>query len=122
MTFQLDPILEYIGWKGKWQYLHSFGLFLFALASGISAVSFAFTGYIPKYRCAIPICESEINDTKVPNYFNKNLNQTFLNNKYGINEQSCKRLVPAEESYQNCDEYLELFLKIASSGTVGQKI
>ena len=111
MTFQLDPILEYIGWKGKWQYLHSFGLFLFALSSGISAVSFAFTGYIPKYRCAIPICESEILN---PNYyFNRILNQTFLNE---INEQSCKRLVPlSEDFYQNCEEYLELFLKITSS-------
>ena len=114
MTFQLDPILEYIGWKGKWQYLHSFGLFLFALASGISAVSFAFTGYIPKYRCAIPICGES--DVKSPNYFNGIINQTYLmNGKYGINEQSCRRLVPSEATYQNCEEYLVLFLKITSS-------
>ena len=56
--FELEPILNYVGQKGKWQYLHSFCLFLFGISGGMSIVSFAFPGYVPNYRCVIPICET----------------------------------------------------------------
>ena len=57
-NFELEPILDYIGLRGKWQYFQCFCLFLFGMASGMAGVSYAFPGYVPKYRCALPICES----------------------------------------------------------------
>ena len=43
-NFELEPILNYIGLKGKWQYFHCFCLFLFGMASGMAGVSYAFPG------------------------------------------------------------------------------
>ena len=97
-SFELEPILTYIGPKGKWQYLQSFCLFLFGVSAGMSVVSYAFPGYVPNYRCIIPICET-INSTT--------FNSKFNLSKDHIMEKSCQRIVP-KLPYQNCEQYLEL--------------
>ena len=62
----LDKVLQHVGPVGLWQYLHVSLLFLVAVCSGIGVVTFAFTGFVPKYRCAIPQCEDPSNTS----YFN----------------------------------------------------
>ena len=49
-AFEIEPVLNYIGPKSRWQYFQSFCLFLFGASAGMSVVSFAFPGYIPNYR------------------------------------------------------------------------
>ena len=58
VSFDLDRVIQYIGPLGLWQYIHSFLLFLVTLSSGMAVVVFAFTGFVPRYRCMIPQCEN----------------------------------------------------------------
>ena len=98
--FEIEPVLNYIGPKARWQYFQSFCLFLFGASAGMSVVSFAFPGYIPNYRCVIPICE--------------NINPNYYSNISIINEitidKSCQRIIPGE-NFQTCEQYLELLKK-----------
>ena len=97
--FEIEPVLNYIGPKSRWQYFQSFCLFLFGASAGMSVVSFAFPGYIPNYRCVIPICE--------------NINSSYYSNLSSIineitTDKSCQRIIP-KENFQTCEQYLELF-------------
>ena len=56
--FELEPVLDYLGPKGKWIIFQNFCLFFFGLSSGLAGVSYAFPGYAPNYRCLVPLCES----------------------------------------------------------------
>ena len=38
-------------------------LYLVTLSAGVAVVVFAFTAYVPKYRCRIPSCESSTEST-----------------------------------------------------------
>ena len=96
--FEIEPVLNYIGPKARWQYFQSFCLFLFGASAGMSVVSFAFPGYIPNYRCMIPVCES-IN----ANYYSN----ISIIDKITI-DKSCQRIIP-KENFQTCEQYLELF-------------
>ena len=95
--FEIEPVLNYIGPKTRWQYFQSFCLFLFGASAGMSVVSFAFPGYIPNYRCIIPICES--------------INASYYSNITIINkitiDKSCQRIIPKDD-FQTCEKYLEL--------------
>ena len=95
--FEIEPVLNYIGPKTRWQYFQSFCLFLFGASAGMSVVSFAFPGYIPNYRCIIPICES--------------INASYYSNITIINkitiDKSCQRIIPKDD-FQTCEQYLEL--------------
>ncbi len=53
-----DGVLEYIGAFGKWQWSQLIMLNLVPIAAGMAVVTFAFTGFVPNYRCVIPECES----------------------------------------------------------------
>ena len=96
--FEIEPVLNYIGPKARWQYFQSFCLFLFGASAGMSVVSFAFPGYIPNYRCMIPVCES--------------INASYYSNISIIDkitiDKSCQRIIP-KENFQTCEQYLELF-------------
>ena len=97
--FEIEPVLNYIGPKSRWQYFQSFCLFLFGASAGMSVVSFAFPGYIPNYRCVIPICE--------------NINSSYYSNLSSIineitTDKSCQKIIP-KENFQSCEQYLELF-------------
>ena len=95
--FEIEPVLNYIGPKTRWQYFQSFCLFLFGASAGMSVVSFAFPGYIPNYRCIIPICES--------------INASYYSNITIINkitiDKSCQRIIPKDD-FHTCEQYLEL--------------
>ena len=58
-----DKVLEHIGPLGIYQYIQLFLLFLVTLSAGICVTVFAFTGYVPNYRCVIPECENFKNAT-----------------------------------------------------------
>ena len=96
--FEIEPVLNYIGPKARWQYFQSFCLFLFGASAGMSVVSFAFPGYIPNYRCMIPVCES--------------INASYYSNISIIDkitiDKSCQRIIP-KDNFQTCEQYLELF-------------
>ena len=53
-----DRILGHLGPLGLWQYIHLATLFLVTMCAGIAVVTFAFTGFVPNYRCVIPECEN----------------------------------------------------------------
>jgi hypothetical protein len=56
--FDVDKVIEFIGPLGKWQWFQNILLFFVGVTAGIGAVTFAFTGYMPNYRCSVPICEN----------------------------------------------------------------
>ena len=56
--FDVDKVIEFIGPLGKWQWFQNILLFFVGVTAGIGAVTFAFTGYMPDYRCSVPICEN----------------------------------------------------------------
>ena len=61
-SIDFDKILGHVGPIGPWQYIHLFTLFLVTMCAGIAVVTFAFTGFVPAYRCSIPECE-DLNHT-----------------------------------------------------------
>jgi len=61
-SIDFDRVLGHLGPIGPWQYIHLFTLFLVTMCAGIAVVTFAFTGFVPAYRCAIPECE-DLNQT-----------------------------------------------------------
>ena len=99
-NFDIDPILDFIGPKGKWQYFHSFCMFLIAASAGLNVVSFAFPGFVPNYRCPIPICEPS-------DYSEYHSNQTEIN-KITF-PRTCKFLIPVEKEIDlSCEEFLRI--------------
>ena len=92
--FEIDPILNYIGISGKWQIFRNLCLMLFGIGAGMVGVAYAFPGYIPKHRCAIPICENGTNY--------QSLYETITKNTELL---SCQRLEPISV-YDTCEEYL----------------
>ena len=62
-TVDFDRILGHVGPLGPWQYIHLCTLFLVTMCAGIAVVTFAFTGFVPNYRCGIPECEDVKNTT-----------------------------------------------------------
>ena len=100
--FELEPVLDYIGPKGKWLIFQNFCLFFFGLASGLAGVSYAFPGYAPKYRCLVPLCEESVNTTTL--YHSDDYEIYDLLEKLPL----CHRIIPAKESgIQNCDQYVD---------------
>ena len=67
-AIDFDRVLQHVGPMGAWQCWHLFLLFWVPICGGIAVVTFAFTGYVPDYRCAIPQCENVQNAT----YLNDN--------------------------------------------------
>lgn len=53
-----DAVLEHIGALGPWQWIQVALLWFVTCAAGIAVVVFAFTGFVPKYRCLVPQCEN----------------------------------------------------------------
>ena len=99
-NFDIDPILDYIGPKGKWQYFHSLCMFLFAASAGLTVVSFAFPGFVPDYRCPVPFCETS-NQTE---YHSKMISTDKI-----VFPQTCKMLVPLEkEAIKTCYDFLTI--------------
>ena len=98
-TFDIEPILNYIGPKGKWQYVHSICLFLFGISGGMSVVSFGFPGYVPRYRCVVPICENMENVTYDSDY--------KIINSVVTKDRSCSKLSP-NVPYESCEEFLNM--------------
>ena len=97
-NFDIDPILDYIGPKGKWQYFHSLCMFLFAASAGLAVVSFAFPGFVPIYRCPIPFCETS-NQTE---YDTENISTHKI-----VFPETCNLLVPLKkEAIKTCEEFL----------------
>ena len=97
-NFDISPILDFIGPTGKWQYFHSLCMFLIAASAGLNVVSFAFPGFVPNYRCPIPICET----SDLSEYHS---NQSAVNKI--IHSRSCHVVSPVE-SIGTCDEYLTM--------------
>lgn len=58
VQLDFDQILEHIGPHGRYQLTQLPILFVITTCCAISVVLFAFTGYVPKYRCIIPECEN----------------------------------------------------------------
>ena len=72
-AIDFDRVLQHVGPLGAWQFWHLFLLFWVPMCGGIAVVTFAFTGYVPDYRCAIPQCEN------VPNATYLNDNGAYVN-------------------------------------------
>ena len=66
-AIDFDRVLEHIGPLGAWQFWHLFLLFWVPMCGGIAVVTFAFTGYVPYYRCGVPQCENVHNTTYLNN-------------------------------------------------------
>ena len=66
-AIDFDRVLQHVGPLGAWQFWHLFLLFWVPMCGGIAVVTFAFTGYVPDYRCAIPQCENVLNATYLIN-------------------------------------------------------
>ena len=62
-AIDFDRVLQHVGPLGAWQFWHLFLLFWVPMCGGIAVVTFAFTGYVPDYRCAISQCENVLNAT-----------------------------------------------------------
>ena len=96
--FDVDKVIEFIGPLGKWQWFQNILLFLVGITAGIGAVTFAFTGYMPQYRCSVPHCEN-VTTTNYKWAFVANISR-FLD------EKSCKRLDLKNQFHGSCLEYL----------------
>ena len=111
--FELEPVLDYIGPKGKWLMFQNVCLFFFGLASGLAGVSYAFPGYAPKYRCLVPLCGESLNTTL---YYHK-IND--LHEKLPL----CQRMISTEDiiGIQNCDQYVNE-LQSANNNNISKEI
>ncbi len=108
-TIDLDKILHHVGPFGLWQLCHLFILFSASLTSGMAVVTFAFTGFVPKFRCLIPQCESMANAS----FHTQNSEYVDLNFKLiGVDKlgKSCQR-VSVHGQALNCQEYVQALLQ-----------
>ena len=97
-NFDIDPILDYIGPRGMWQYFHSLCMFLFAASAGLAVVSFAFPGFVPNYRCPVPFCET----SNQSDYHTETISTDKI-----VFPRTCNMLVPLEkETIETCDEFM----------------
>lgn len=62
-AFDFNSVLEEIGHFGRFHWCQLLLLYVIALCTGIGVGSFAFTAYVPNYRCLIPQCEDINNAT-----------------------------------------------------------
>jgi len=61
VSTSFSEILEHIGEFGRWQQLIFLWACIVAAVNGVVTVSYAFTAFVPKSRCAIPFCEAKQN-------------------------------------------------------------
>ena len=102
-TFDVDRVIEFIGPLGKWQFIQGLFLFILGATSGVGGVSFAFTGFMPNYRCLVPQCESQ----SAP--YN-HINRTFID--------KCSRIEFDGNSLMSCDEYLNSKLENSKNASI----
>ena len=57
-TIDYESLLKHIGQFGSWQRRIFFWMCLVSGASGLFVVVYVFTGFEPRYRCAVPYCEN----------------------------------------------------------------
>ena len=122
--FELNPILEKIGHFGKFQYLQILLFWTICINTGIGVYSFAFTGFLPDYRCIVPQCE----DIETATYYGKSITYqdtwdeddlTFADfvqeavKGLDAGQHECKR-VTFEEPSDSCDAFKQ---KLASNQT-----
>ena len=114
--FELEPVLDYIGPKGKWIIFQNICLFFFGLSSGLAGVSYAFPGYAPNYRCLVSLCES-LNTTTLYRYDNPKIHN--LHEKLPL----CQRMISTEDiiGIQNCDQYVNE-LQSANNNNISKEI
>ena len=99
-SFDIDPILDYIGPRGKWQYFHGLCMFLFAASAGLAVVSFAFPGFVPNYRCPVPYCETS-NQSEY--------HREIISTDKIVFPRTCNLLVPLEnEAIETCVEFMKV--------------
>ncbi len=113
-----DAILEHIGPIGKWQWFHIILCNMVPMAAGMAVVTFAFTGFVPKYRCLIPQCENLQNATYFGTDTNE-LNNTSLSDyvKLSMTKDKCTKLEPSVP-VGSCEELKEMLIKYESESRV----
>ena len=116
-TIQLNPILEKIGQFGKF---HWFQLALvwmaMVLGSCASFKSYAFTGYLPNYRCLVPQCE----EMSTAEYYTKqDYVQAAIESLHG-GKHDCRRKTTRQNfTGQNaCQEFLSVIQSVNKTADV----
>ena len=80
-SIDLNSVLKEIGHWGKFHWIQFLLLWIVCLSKGIGIVSFAFTGFLPKYRCFVPQCKQLETATYYKNpvsHMNKSLDKSDL--------------------------------------------
>ena len=104
-TFDVDKVIEFIGPLGKWQFIQAIFLFSLGATTGLCSVSFAFTGFMPNYRCFIPQCESQSASYD-------HINKTFID--------KCSRIEFDGSSLMSCDDYLNVKLERSDNAWIAK--
>ena len=117
-SIDLNDVLNKIGCWGKFQWIQLGLLFIIGLQGGVGVVSFVFTGFLPKYRCLVPQCESLENATYYKNpvsYLNESFDQrdfefedfvlAALGDVNGQKRHACER-VTFEDDTDTCRTFV----------------
>ena len=109
-----NAVLKEVGAAGRYQIRILAAMFFIVMAAGAAVVSFAFTGYKAKYRCAVPYCEDVANAS----YFKTEIgpwdppNPDYTLPDFANLTQGCLRHVldiapPSNPDANSCQDYLD---------------
>lgn len=112
-----NEVLKHLGQFGPWQMRIFFLLWLVSAYDGLVTVVFAFTGFVPNSRCAIPFCEHQSNSTyfadtqgNFAEYVQLGIPKHLLEDGNSCQYYGMKNLPNADPSHvlgkESCDFYL----------------
>lgn len=125
-SIDFNAVLQDIGYWGKFHNIQLFLLFMVGFLETLGIVSFAFTGYLPEYRCTVPQCE----DQQIANYFKYPVSHTndtidkdnLILDDYvqlaitdlDLGKHACKRIT-FDDDNDSCDTFMDKISRNDSS-------
>ena len=113
--FDLNTALEKIGYFGKFHWCQLVLLIIIGLSGGIGTTSYAFTAYVPNYRCLVPQCEDIQTATYYHHAVTSNDDWTqdeltfadFVRAADNLEKHSCKRKT-VKDPQISCNAFLSI--------------
>ena len=101
-----NEILKHIGQFGKYQIKIHFMLWLASALSGLAVVVYAYTGFEPKYRCAVPHCDVGDSPTYYGDFIKHVIPEKALNYS-----NHCEFYALENFKVNSCQEYVDAVKK-----------
>ena len=103
-----DGVLKCIGQFGRYQAMIHFLLWMPVMLAGVAVFAYAFTGFVPAYRCRIPYCDTQPNSTFYSSLEDKTFPDyvsTIIPTSSLEGNENCQIWIP-KTKVSSCQEYV----------------